>query len=162
MAIIPFYLRRPEAILRIPDAIARGLSAEGFIRELKSVGASYRRTLMLSDWRSVSNIKVKEGLLRYVRKDRLPATKAIADVEWNFSQEYMYVANTWSRIRPDEPLISRRVNLMSDVALTPAEIEEQIYFRWTEGVWEKYIAEKLERVQVFSAYHKIEPIESID
>jgi len=160
MAIIPFYLRRPSAILKMPEAILRGLTVEGFIRELKSVGFSYRRTLMLSDWRSVANIKAKEGLLRYVRKDRLPSVKSIADVEWRFSQEYMYLVNTWSRLRPDEPLTSRRVNIMSDVPLTPTEIEEQVYSRW--GEWERYSAEKLERVQVWTAYHKIEPIESVD
>lgn len=153
MPIIPFFLRRPAALLKIPEAIARGLTPTAFIKELDILGLTYRRTIMLADWRSVAGIKVKEGLLRYVRKDRLPAMKAIADVEWNFSQDYMYLANTWSRIRPDEPLIKRQVNLMSDIPLTPSQIEEQIYRVW--GAWENYVPERLERVQVYSAYHKI-------
>jgi hypothetical protein len=153
MPIIPFYLRRPSALLKIPEAIARGLTPTAFIKELDILGLTYRRTIMLADWRSVAGIKAKEGMLRYVRRDRLPSVKAIADVEWPFSQEYMYVVNTWSRLRPDEPLISRRVNLMSDKLLTPAQIEEQIYQVW--GAWENYVPERLERVQVYSAYHAI-------
>lgn len=65
----------------------------------------------------------------------------------------MYVANVWSRLRPDEPLIKRSVNLMSDKPLTPAEIEQQIYSQW--GEWEKYAAEELKEVRVWSAYHRI-------
>lgn len=155
MAIIPFYVRRPAAILRMPEAIARGLTVQGFIRELTSIGATYRRTLMLADWRSVSGIEAKKDLIKYVRKDRLPTAKSIADVEWNFSKEYMYVANTWSRLRPDAPLTQRTVNLMSDIPLTPAQVEQQISEGW--GVWEKYGQEKLERVLVKSAFHRIPP-----
>lgn len=153
MAIVPFYLRRPSALLKIPEALARGLSVQGFINELTSAGLSYRRTLMLADWRSVSGVEAKKDLIKYVRKDRLPSARIIADVEWSLSNEYMYKANTWSRLRPDEPLTERMVNVMSDVALTPAEIEQQVYTRW--GEWERYSAEKLERVQVIAAFHKI-------
>jgi hypothetical protein len=157
MALIPSYLRRPAAILRIPEAMARGLTVEGFIRELKSAGASYRRTLMLSDWRSVLGIEAKKDLFKYVRKDRIPTMGVVADVEWELSSEYMYKCKTWSRLRPDEPLTERFVNIMSDKPLTPAEIEQQVYSRW--GEWERYSAEELKEVRVWAAFHKIEPIE---
>lgn len=153
MSLIPTSLRRPSAILKIPEAIARGLTVEGFIRELKAVGLSYRRTLMLADWRSAANIETKKNLLKYVRKDRIPTARVVADVEWALSKEYMYKANTWSRLRPDEPLTERFVNIMSNVPMTPAEIEQQVYSRW--GEWERYSAEKLERVQVIAAFHKV-------
>jgi len=153
MAVIPFYLRRPAAILKMPEAILRGLTPTAFIKELTDLGLSYRKTLMLSDWRSSAGIEAKKDLIKYVRKDRLPSIRVIADVEWELSQEYMYKVKVWSRLQPDEPLTERFVNLMSDVPLTPAQIEEQIYRRW--GEWEKYSAESLERVQVSLAFHKV-------
>lgn len=153
MSLIPFYLRRPSAILKIPEAIARSLTVEGFIRELKDLGLSYRRTLMLADWRSVAGIEAKKDLIKYVRKDRIPTARVMADVEWDVSQEYMYKCKTWSQLRPDEPLTERFVNILSDVPMTPSEIEQQVYVRW--GEWERYSAEALQRVQIQAAYHKI-------
>jgi len=153
MAIIPFYLRRPSAILKLPEIIARGLTPTAFIKELTSLGLSYRRTLMLADFRSIANIEAKKGLFKYVRKDRLPSIRVIADVEWELSNEYMYKVKTWSQLKPDEPLTERFVNIMSDKLLTPAEIEQQVYSRW--GEWEMYAAEKLKRIEPVGVYHKI-------
>lgn len=155
MAIIEAFLRRPTAILKMPSAIARGLSVEGFIRELKSLGLSYRHTNMLADWRSVSGVEARKEVIKYVRKDRLPSMRSVADVEWELSKEYMYKVKAWSRTKPDEPLTERFVNITSDKLLTPQEIESQIYSRW--GEWEKYQGDALERVQVVGVYHKIEP-----
>jgi len=153
MALIPFYLRRPAAILKMPEAIARGLTPTAFIRELRETIGTYRRTILLADWRSQVGIEAKKDMIKYVRKDRLPSMRVVADVHWEISQEYMYKVQVWSRLQPDEPLTERFVNLLSDVPLTPAQIEEQIYGRW--GEWEKYSAESLERVQVSMAYHKV-------
>lgn len=153
MSIIPFYLRRPAAILKIPNAIARGLTVEGFIRELKVTTGTYRRIIMLSDWRSVSNIVVRKEVLKYVRKDRIPSMKLVADVEWDLSQEYMYKCKVWSETRPGEPMTERGVCILSDKPITPSQIESEVYSRW--GEWEKYSAESLKRVQLVEAYHKI-------
>ena len=154
MAIIESFLRRPSAIMRIPDAISRGLSATAFIGELKGLGLSYRKTIMLSDWRSVSGIEAKKNLIQYVRKDRKPSAKVVPDVEWELSREYMYKANTWSRLKPDEPLTERFVNIMSDEPMSPQEVEEQVESQWVQ--WEKYAQEQLEGVKVVGAYHRIE------
>jgi hypothetical protein len=153
MALVPFYLRRPTAILKMPEAILRGLTPSAFIKELTGLGLSYRKTLMLADWRSQSNIEARKDLIKYVRKDRLPSRSIIADVEWELSQEYMYKAKVRSRLRPGEPMAERFVNLMSDIPLTPGQVEEQIYRRW--GEWEKYSAESLEGVQVWAVYHRV-------
>lgn len=158
MALLPSFLRRPTAILKMPEAIARGLSAEGFIRELKGIGASYRRTLMLADWRSVSGIEAKKDVVKYVRRDRLPSIKAVADVEWELSKEYMYKVKAWTQTHPDEPLAERFVNIVSDRLLTPLQIEEQIYERW--GEWEKYEGESIKKLQTVGVYHRIDsPLE---
>lgn len=159
MALIPLFMKRPSAILRMPDAISAGLSASGFIREMKSLGLSYRKTLMLSDWRSVSGIEAKKNRMQYVRKDRLPSTRVIPDVEWEkMSREYMYKVKTQSRLKPDQPLTERFVNIMSDEPLTPTEVEQQVVSLW--GQWEKYSQESIEGLRVVGAYHRIEaPLE---
>lgn len=154
MGLIPSFARRPSALLRMPKAIAGGMSASAFINQLRGLGLSYRRTTMLSDWRSASNVEAKKDTIKYIRKDRMPTAKSMADVEWDLSKEYMYKVNTWSRIKPDEPLTERFVNLMSDEPLSLAAIEQEIWESW--GEWEKYAPERLAKVQVHSAFHRIE------
>jgi len=108
---------------------------------------------MLKDWRTVNQIEAKKDVLKYVRKDRLPSPAAMADVEWAYDKEYIYKANTWSRIHPDDPLTERMVTITSDTPLTPRQVEEQIATKWSG--WERYIPEKVERIQTVSAYHKL-------
>lgn len=153
MAIIPTYLFRTTAILRLPQAIARGVTAEGWIRELKAAGLSYRRTNMLADFRSMLGIERKKDAAKYTRKDRLPSMHAIADVEWDLSAEYMYKMRVWVRTAPDEPLHERFVNVMSDRLLRPSEAEAEVFKRW--GTWEKYAGETPERAEVSEIRHKI-------
>jgi hypothetical protein len=153
MALIPSYLRRPSAILKIPEAIARGLTPTAFMNELKAAGLSYRRALMLADFRSAAGIEARKDVLKYVRKDRLPTVRSMADVEWELSREYMYKVNTWSQLKPGEPLTERFVNVMSDVPMTPAQVEQQVESQW--GEWEKYSAEELKSVKIVSAFHRV-------
>jgi len=122
------------------------------------MGLSYRKTLMLSDWRTVSGIEAKKDLIKYVRKDRVPSARLLPDVEWELSREYMYKVNTLSRLKPDEPLQERFVNIMSDVPLSPTEVEQQVMSMW--GEWEKYAQESIEGLKVVGAYHRIDsPLE---
>lgn len=153
MALIPSFMRRPSAILRMPDALKRGLSASGFIRELKGMGLSYRKTLMLSDWRTVHSIEAKKDLVQFVRRDRLPTGKVMAEVTWEYSREYVYKLNTWSRLRPDDDLTERTVTMLSDRALTPREVEQQVAEKWPS--YEKYQKERLERVKVSGVFRII-------
>jgi len=158
MALIPTYIKRPSAILRMPNAILRGLSATGFLRELHGMGLSYRKTLFLSDWRSVSGIEAKKDLIKYVRKDRIPSARIVPDVEWELSREYMHKVKVWSRLKPDDPLTERFINVMSDNPMSPLEIESQVESMW--GQWEKYAQESLEGMKVVTTYHRIEsPLE---
>lgn len=158
MSLIPTYLRRPTAILKMPEAIARGMTVTGFINSLKASGLSYRRAEMLADWRGVAGIQAKKDRMKYVRKDRLPSTRAVADVPWTLSKEFMYKVNTFSRLHPDEPLQERFVNVMSDVPMTPQQIEQQVMSMW--GQWEKYAQESIEGLKVVGAYRRIEsPLE---
>jgi len=154
MAKVPSYLRRSTAILKMPDAIARGLSAQGFIKELKAEGLGYRRTNMLADWRAVAGIEAKKDAVKYVRRDRLPSVKAVADVPWILSKEYMYKVKVTVQTEPDKPLQERFVNIMHDRLLTPVEIETQVRSQW--GEWERYKGETINRLQIVGVYHKIE------
>ncbi len=154
MAKIPSYLKRSTAILKMPEAIARGLSATGFLKELKAEGLGYRRTNMLSDWRSVAGIEAKKDAVKYVRRDRRPSVKAIADVEWELSKEFMYKVKVTVQTEPDKPLQERFVNIMHDRLLTPTEVEAQVQSQW--GEWERYRGETITKLQIVGVYHRIE------
>ena len=108
---------------------------------------------MLADWRSINELEKKEGLLRYVRKDYHPSEKLIAAVKWSTSKEYMYKVKVLSRLRPGEPITERFVNIMSDVPLTPAMVEAEVAASW--GGWEKYSAEEITGLQVWSAVRQV-------
>ena len=158
MADVPAYLRRATAILKMPKAIERGLTASAFLKELQAEGIGYRKTRFLADWRSVAGIEAKKDVAKYVRRDRRPSIKAIADVEWELSREYMYKVKVMVQISPDEPLKERFVNIMHDNILTPAQIEAQVYEKW--GEWERYAGEEIKQLQVTGVYHRIEsPLE---
>jgi len=146
-------IERAEVIMRMAVAIAKGLSASTFIKEMQDVGLGYRRTDMLADWRSVGEIEKKEGELRYVRKDRYPTEKTIAAVQWELSQEYMYKVRVQSQLRVGEPITERFVNIMSDVPMTPAMIEAEVEEQW--GEWERYAPEKITGLQTWSAVRKV-------
>ena len=160
MALIALGLRRAVAIKLIPKAFKSGLSASSFINQLRLKGLTYRRGTMLSDWRTVNEIEAKKDVLKYIRKDRLPSPRLMTELPWKYSKEYVYKANTWSRIHPDEPLTERTVTLLSDKPLTSRQIEEQITTKW-KG-WE-YVPEKLERVAATTVYRMVEsPLETED
>ena len=115
--------KRSVVILRAKTAFKKGLSASKFIADMKARGLSYRRTDMLSDWRSVNEVERKADAFKYVRKDRMPTARVIAQVDWSLSREYMYKVKIRSRLSPGEPITERFVNLMQDRPMTPAEIE---------------------------------------
>lgn len=146
-------IERAIVIAKMRGAFRSGLSASKFLSNMKAQGLSYRRTDMLGDWRSVNEIEKKEGLLRFVRKDFHPTEKTIASVDWATSKEYMYKVKTLSRIKPGDPLTERFVNIMSDIPMTPAQLEAQVEERW--GEWEKYAAEELVGVQAWSAVRQV-------
>lgn len=144
---------RAEVIARMRIGFREGLSASRFISDMKAVGLSYRRTDMLADWRTVNQLEVKEGLLRYVRKDRYPTEKTIAAVGWAVSKEYMYKVKVQSVVKIGEPILERFVNITSDIPLTPAMVEAQVFDRWAK--WEKYAEELITGVQTWTAVHKV-------
>jgi len=116
-------LTRATVIAKMRGAFRAGVSASRFLADMKAAGLSYRRTDMLSDWRSVNEVEKKAGTLQFVRKDYYPAKTAMAQVDWALSKEYMYVIKVQSRLRPDEPLTERFVNIPTDKPMTPREVE---------------------------------------
>ena len=145
-------LKRATVIQLMRGAFRRGQSAGGFIWDMKQRGLSYRRTDMLSDWRSVNEVEKKKGLMRFIRKDYYPAKQQMAEVEWLMSKEYMYKVKVQSRLKPGEPMVERFVNIMSDTPMTSAMVEQAVTEKWTE--WEDYTAESIERMQVWTAVHR--------
>ncbi len=157
MALIASYLKRPTAILGMPAAIAKGLTPTKFLSQLKLKGLGYRKQRFLADWRSVSGIEKRKDVFKYVRKDRRPSMKSMADVEWEMSQEYMFKVRAKFRTAPDEPIQERFVNIPSDRAMTPAEVEAEVFERWND--WERYAGEELESANVVAGYHRIDELE---
>lgn len=144
---------RAEIIGRMRAAFREGVSASRFIKDMSAIGLRYRRTDMLADWRSVNELERKEGVLRYVRKDRYPTEKSIAGVTWEMSKEFMYKVKVQSVIKPGEPITERFVNIMSDVPMTPLMIEAEVEERWAE--YEKYGMEEITGLQIWSAVRKV-------
>ncbi|GAJ12056.1 unnamed protein product, partial [marine sediment metagenome] len=135
---------RANVIGLMRGAFRRGQSAGSFIRDMREKGLTYRRTDMLSDWRSVNELERKAGEMRFVRKDYYPTKQAIATVDWEIDKEYMYKVKVHSRLKPDEPLMERFVNIVTDTPMTPAMVEQAVIEKWTD--WEQYTAETIEEI----------------
>lgn len=146
-------LTRAESISRARGYIRKGVSVSRWIREMRAKGLGYRNTTMLSDYRTVFQLETKADLMKYVRKDRYPTEKVVAAVEWNISKEYMYVVKVKSRLRPGEPVTSRNVNIVSDVAMTPGMVEAEVLERWQQ--WEEYGAEEITELYPWAAVRKV-------
>lgn len=144
---------RAEVIARMRIAFKAGITGHRFIADMKAAGLSYRRTDMLADWREAGKIDKVEGLLQFVRKDRYPSVKAMATTKWPMSKEFLYKLKVHSRISPDEPVTERFVNIMTDRPLTPTEMETQLVREW--GEWERYAAEEITGIQVWTAVRSV-------
>ena len=149
----PGGIERAAVIPRIKSAIKAGKSASAFIRDMRAAGLGYRRTDMLADFRSAGNIEKKTGLLRFVRKDRMPSPALYADVSWKLSKEYLYKLKVQTRLRPGEPETERWVNIISDKPLTPGEWERELVLRW--GGWYPERKEELGSIEPILAVHKV-------
>jgi len=145
-------IARSAAIGYMRAAFRKGSTATAFRETMRRKGISYRWTTMLADWRSINEIEVKSERFKYVRKDRFPTQKALAEVSWKLSHEYMYVVTVKSMLKPGVPVTSRRVNITSDVPMTPAMVEQAIVEKWAE--WEDYTAEQLGEMVMYAAVHR--------
>lgn len=145
--------KRSEVVLRMRQAFRIGRSASAFITEMRTKGLGYRRAEMLADWRSVNEIESKAGMLRNVRRDYYPSVRAMANVDWDMSQEFMYVLNIKTRRGDEEQITDKRVNIMSDIPLTPRQVEAELYERW--AAYEQYAGDTLEEVTMFLAVRRV-------
>ena len=109
--------------------------------------------MFLKDWRTKAGIEVRKDRFKYVRRDRRPPMSAMADVEWDRNEEYMYNVRAFVRKGEGEPLTERFVNISSETALTPEQVESEVFERWS--AWEKYEGEVLERAQVTKGFHNL-------
>ena len=153
MLFIALGLRRAIAIKLMPKAFKAGMSASSFRQMLRGKGLQYKWQTLLGDWRTKLNIEAKKDVDKYIRKDRIPAAKYMADVTWKYDKEWIYKAKTWARIHPEAPLTEQMVTFTSDVPLTPKQVEEQIGIKWPE--WDSPPESLLEKVHVTSFYHKV-------
>lgn len=146
--------KRSHVIALMRGAFRRGQSATSFLWDMKQKGLSYRRTDMLADWRSINELEVKEGLMRYVRKNYYPAIKEMAASHWKWETEYTYKLRVQSRITPDAPIKERLVTIPSDVPLTP-EIAEELAWEMIKEQSPKLVSQ-VERITPWTAIHRIQ------
>lgn len=143
-------IKRANVIALMRGAVRRGQSRTSFLRAMKAKGLLYPRKAMLADWGSITETIAKAGMVRFVRKDAYPAKKSMATVEWAIEGEYMYKVKVQTRLRPDVPIEERFVNIVSDVPMTPAMIEQAVVEKWVE--WEYEPLEAIEQVIPWSAF----------
>ena len=146
-------VKRATVIGWMRGAFERGQSASSFFRDMRAKGLAYRDTRMYADWRTANQLKIKKGLMRFVRRDRFPGAEALAQVDYKLSDEYMYKVKVESRLSPGEPLTERFVNIMSDRKMTPAMVEQAVTEKWAE--WEDYTAEAIEKMVVWTAMRRV-------
>ena len=156
MSILDKYLRRSAAIMAMPEAILSGMSASAFLSKIKFTTGGYQRQRFLADWRNVVGTEKKKDAFKFVRRDRRPPMEALADVDWNMSEEYMYKVRTFVRVSPGEPLTERFVNIPSDRALTPMEAEQEVFDRWDQKG--NYKNETVERAQTTAGWRYVEDV----
>lgn len=144
---------RSAFIAKARKAYREGLSASRFIEQMRGEGLTYRRTEMLSDWRTVNELEKKAGALRFVRRDYYPTEKSIAQVEWQLSREYMYKVQVHVRTRPDEPIETKFINIMSDKPITPRQVEEETYLMFER--LEAYQPQELVQVTPYEAVQRV-------
>lgn len=118
---------RSEVILRAKQAFQQGISASTFITQMRGLGLSYRRTDMLSDFRSVNELERKADAFKFVRKDYYPTTRSMAQVDWNTAHEFMYKLKVQARLEPGLPITERFINISSDIPLTRGMVEEKAW-----------------------------------
>lgn len=146
-------LRRATVLPLMRAAIKRGQSVTSFYWDMRVKGLAYRKTDFLADYKGKKEIVSKEGKMQYVRRGYYPSEAAMAQVTWKIGHEYMYVVRI--KPRPGMPIVEPepKVNIMSDVPMTPAMVIQAVTEKWSE--WEDYTAEELGEIIPWSAVHKV-------
>jgi len=145
---------RAESVLRMKQALTRGLSFNAFYRSAQEKGISYRRIDMMSEWRSQGELKKKEGLLKYVRKDYMPSAELVKAESWKMSKEYMYKVKVETRLRPGIKPVEQFVNVISDNPLTVRGVEQRAVELWR--VWYPTKVDEITKMVVETGIRRVQ------
>lgn len=140
---------RAQVLSLMRKAISKGQSRTSFLNEMKAQNLTYQNKQMLSDWAQLTDFNLKDGKLKNVRKDAYPSDKTVVTTDWAIQGEYMYKVKVTSRVKPDEPVTERFVNIVTDKPMTPRMIEQAVVEKWSE--YEDYSAESLEDIIPWTA-----------
>jgi len=146
-------ITRSAVVMRMRAAVKTGQSASAFISEMKTAGLSYRRTTMLADWRSAGDVAKKTGLIKYVRKDYQPSPALYAEVNYQFSREYMYKVKMQTQLKPGDKPSERFVNIMSDIPMTPGEVQREVLLSW--GGWYPEDKQQITAMAIETAFRRV-------
>ncbi len=147
-------LNRASAMLKMKGAIKRGLTPTKFLSQLKLKGLGYRKQRFLHDWRNAAGIAYRKDTMKFARRDRPPPIAALAEVDYEMDEPYMYKLRVWTRENPDDPLREGYRNIQSKRSLSPEEQESRLRELWADQPDE--YPEELVIVQAYEGYHRIE------
>lgn len=142
---------RGQVIALFRAAIRQGKSRTATFRNIRTKGLQYPTKIMLADWNSLTEFAAKDGALVHVRRNAYPAAKTLVETSWDIDGEYMFKVKVTSRLRPDEPLTERTINIVTNSPMTPAMITQAVVDKWAE--YEDYSRETLETITPWTAIH---------
>lgn len=146
-------IRRAEAILQARQHIRKGVSAAQWVRDMRAIGLGYRHTTMLADYRTVLHLEKKDGVARFIRRDRYPTSATMATVSWDIEKEFIYQVKVKSIVRPGEPLYERFIHVWTDAPMTPEMAEAEALRRYAEE--EKYAEQVITSLQAWTPMRRV-------
>ncbi|MBA7538738.1 hypothetical protein ES705_31015 [subsurface metagenome] len=129
-------------------AIEVGQSRTSFLKAMKAAGTTYLGRQMIADWTQTKEFHDKAGALSKLRRNAYPSDKSIVTTDWDIAGTYMYVCKVKSRLRPEDPLIERMVNITTDTPMTGAMMEQAVVSKWVKD-WE--YEEEIEEITPWTA-----------
>lgn len=157
MALVERFLRRPVAMLKMPEAIARGLSPTAFLRELRLTTGGYRATTFYQDWHSIAGTEARKDRYKYIRRDRLPSTRFVTDVSWKMEHNFMYKFALNREERAREGKKPHFVNIMQDERISVKEAEQLA--RQRHGPKGKSPPIDIVQIELVGIWHRVEGLE---
>ena len=146
---------RAKVMSLMRKALKAGQSRTAFLRDMKAEGLTYPRKTMFADWAQLKDFHDKEGTLAAVGRDAYPAEKNIITTAWDIDKEFMYQVKVRSRLRPEEPITERFVNIVTAKPMTPRMMVQSLVEKWVE--WEYEPFEAVEELIPWTAVRTTQP-----
>lgn len=143
-------ITRGDIMSLMRKAIKVGQSRTSFLKDMKAAKTTYIQREMIADWRFLKDEHEKTGALSELRRNAYPKDKHIITTKWEIGAEYMYVVKVGMQLKPDEPITTRQVSIVTDKRLSPTMIEQAVTEKWSE--WTVSAPEPLVTIEPWTVY----------